>query len=289
MQVTVIGLGRMGRAMAERLVDEGFALRVWNRTADKAAGLDATVCASAAEAVLGADLVLTSLANDDAVRATVLGAHGVLAALGAEAVHVNASTISHACAEELVRAHEHALRSYVSAPVLGRPDAARAGALAILAGGSAEARRRAQPLFDAIGQRTFALDSAPRANLAKIVCNFMLAGIIELLGEALALGEKGGLPRERTVEILTGTLFGCPAVEGYGKRIAEGRFEPAGFAMPLGLKDVELALALGDTLRVPLPTASVVRDHLLAALARGRERLDWSGLATVALEAAGLR
>jgi 3-hydroxyisobutyrate dehydrogenase-like beta-hydroxyacid dehydrogenase len=148
---------------------------------------------------------------------------------------------------------------------------------------------RAQPLFAALGQRTFALDTAARANLAKIVCNLMLGGVIELLGEALALGEKGGLPRARTVEILTGTLFGCPAVEGYGRRIAAGQFEPAGFAMALGLKDIDLALALGDGLGVPLPSAGVVRAHLLTALARGRDRLDWSGLAAVALEEAGLR
>jgi len=114
----------------------------------------------------------------------------------------------------------------------------------------------------------------------------MLGGIIELLGEVMALGEKGGVPPGRVLELLTGTVLGCPAIEGYGRRIAEGKFEPAGFRMALGLKDVELALAAGDDLRVPLPAANVVRDHALAALARGLERLDWSGLtSTLRLEA----
>jgi 3-hydroxyisobutyrate dehydrogenase-like beta-hydroxyacid dehydrogenase len=171
---------------------------------------------------------------------------------------------------------------------LGRPDAAASGRLFVLAGGEERARQRCRALFEAIGQGTFDFAEAPLANLAKIVANLMLAGIIELLGEVMALGEKGGIPPGRVVDLLTGTLFGCPAVAGYGRRIAAGSFEPAGFHMALGLKDVELALAAGDDLRVPLPAANVVRDHMLAALARGLERFDWSGLTTVARAEAGL-
>jgi 3-hydroxyisobutyrate dehydrogenase-like beta-hydroxyacid dehydrogenase len=288
MQAAVIGLGRMGRAMAERLVDAGFTLRVWNRTPARAADLNATVCATPAAAVRGAPLVLSALANDDAVRAATLGPDGILSALGPEAVHLGASTISYACAEELAHDHATAGRGYLSTPVLGRPDAARAGQLSILAGGDPALRRRAQPLFEALGKRLFTVDTAPRANLAKIMCNFMLAGVIELCAEAMALADKGGLGRGRALEILTGTLFGCPAVEGYGRRIVDEQYEPAGFALPLGLKDVGLALALGDTLHVPLPSASLARDHLLAALAAGHDHLDWSALATVVFAEAGL-
>jgi 3-hydroxyisobutyrate dehydrogenase-like beta-hydroxyacid dehydrogenase len=220
------------------------------------------------------------------VREVVLGREGILDALGEGVVHVGTSTVSYQLAGELARIHAERGRAYVSAPVLGRPEAAASGQLFVLAGGEEQARRRCRVLFDAIGQGTFEFPDAARASLAKIVTNLMLAGIIELLGEVMALAEKGGIAPDGVVRFLTGTLLGCPAIEGYGRRIAAGKFEPAGFRMALGFKDVELALAAGDDLRVPLPAASVVRDHILTALARGLERFDWSGLtSTVRLEA----
>jgi 3-hydroxyisobutyrate dehydrogenase-like beta-hydroxyacid dehydrogenase len=288
-RVAVIGLGQMGRAMAERLLARGFEVRVWNRTRDRAEGLKAVVCETAADAARGSELVLTSLASDDAVHQVVFAPDGVLAGLGEGAVHVGTSTISHQFAAVLARSHEAHGRGYVSAPVLGRPDAATAGKLFIFAGGSEPARQHCQPVFEALGQRTFDFPEAPVANLMKICANLMLAGTIELLGEVIALGEKGGLAPQRTVETLTGTVFGCSAVDGYGRRIVEGKFEPAGFRMALGLKDVELALGAGDELRMPLPAANVVRDHLLAALARGLESLDWAGLTRVVRAEAGLQ
>jgi 3-hydroxyisobutyrate dehydrogenase-like beta-hydroxyacid dehydrogenase len=288
MSIAVIGLGQMGRAMSERLAARGIEVRVRNRSRDKAAGLKATVCDSPAEAARGAELVLSSLSADPVVREVVSGKDGILDGLGEDAVHVGASTISYELAGELARIHAERGRTYVSAAVLGRPDAAASGRLFVLAGGEAGALERCRALFGAIGQGTFDFADAPRANLAKIVANLMFAGIIELLGEVMALGEKGGIPPGRIVDVLTGTVFGCPAVEGYGRRIAEGAFEPAGFRMALGLKDVELALAAGDALRVPLGTANVVRDHMLAALARGLESFDWSGLTTVVRAESGL-
>jgi 3-hydroxyisobutyrate dehydrogenase-like beta-hydroxyacid dehydrogenase len=288
MRVAMIGLGHMGRGMAERLLSSGFELRVWNRTAGKTQGLDAVVCASAAEAARGAELVVTSLADDAAVRAVVLEDDGILGALDAGAVHVGTSTVSHELGATLARIHAERGRAYVSAPVMGRPDAASAGKLFVLAGGEAEAVARCRPLFEALGRRTFDFREPAQANLAKICANLMLAGTIELLGEVTALGEKGGIDSGRIVHLLTETLFGCQAVEGYGKLIAEGRFEPAGFRMALGLKDVDLALGAGDELRTPLPAANVVRDHLLAALAAGLERLDWAGLTRVVRTEAGL-
>jgi 3-hydroxyisobutyrate dehydrogenase-like beta-hydroxyacid dehydrogenase len=288
MVVAVIGLGHMGRAMAERLSARGFGLRIWNRSPERASGLEATVCKTAAEAARGAELVLTSLSADDAVRQVVFGQGGVLEGLGEAAVHVGTSTVSHQFARELARIHAERGRNYVSAPVVGRPEAAAKGTLFVFAGGEERARQACRSLFDAIAQRVFDFPEAPQANLAKILVNFMIAGIIELLGEVIALGEKGNIAPARTIELLTGTLFNCPAIDGYGRRIAEGKFEPAGFRLPLGLKDVELALALGDELRIPLPAANIVRDHMLAALAAGMERLDWSALTTVVRAEAGL-
>jgi 3-hydroxyisobutyrate dehydrogenase-like beta-hydroxyacid dehydrogenase len=288
MTVAVIGLGGMGRAIAERLSARAFTLRVWNRTRQKAEGLNATVCDSPAEAARGAALVLTSLAADDAVRDVVFGGGGLLEALEGDAVHVGASTISLQLGRELAQAHGERGKGYVSAPVIGRPEAARQGKLFVLAGGDEPLRARCQPLFEAIGQGRFDFPEAAQANLAKILANLMLAGTIELLGEVFALGEKGGLAAGRALEVLAGTLFGCPAIEGYGRRIADRQFEPAGFRMALGLKDVELALAAGREVHAPLPAANVVHDHLLTALARGLERLDWSGVTTIARMEAGI-
>lgn len=289
MQVAVVGLGSMGRAMAARLLDLGFSVRAWNRSPGRAEGLPVTPCRSAAEAARGAEVVLSSLASDEAVREVVSAPDGILAGLEPSAVHVGTSTISHELGASLARSHTERQRRYLSAPVLGRPDAAAAGRLFVFAGGDESARQQCRPVFEAIGQRTFDFPDAARANLAKIVGNLMLGGILELLGEAIVLGEKGGIEPARTVELLTETAFGCPVIEGYGKRIAAGEFEPPGFRMALGLKDVELALSAGDRLRTPLPAANVVRDHLLAALAGGLEGLDWAALTKVMRYEAGLR
>ena len=288
MRVAMIGLGHMGRAMAERLAERGCELRVWNRSPGKAAGLRATVCDSPAEAARGSEFVLTSLAADEALREVLLGERGLLAGLDEGAVHAGTSTISYDFAAEVARLHAERGRGYVAAPVLGRPDAAAAGRLWVLAGGDERARKRCAPLFEAIGRGTFELAEPAQANLAKLAVNFLLAGTIELLGEAMALGDKGGIAPARLAELIGGTLFACPAIDGYAKRIAAREFEPAGFAMPLGFKDVRLAIAASEQLRAPLPSASVVHDRLLAALARGLDRLDWSALSTIARLASGL-
>jgi len=287
-RVAMIGLGHMGRAMAERLAERGCELRVWNRSPGKAAGLRATVCDSPAEAARGSEFVLTSLAADEALREVLLGERGLLAGLDEGAVHAGTSTISYDFAAEVARLHAERGRGYVAAPVLGRPDAAAAGRLWVLAGGDERARKRCAPLFEAIGRGTFELAEPAQANLAKLAVNFLLAGTIELLGEAMALGDKGGIAPARLAELIGGTLFACPAIDGYAKRIAAREFEPAGFAMPLGFKDVRLAIAASEQLRAPLPSASVVHDRLLAALARGLDRLDWSALSTIARLASGL-
>jgi 3-hydroxyisobutyrate dehydrogenase-like beta-hydroxyacid dehydrogenase len=288
MVVAVVGLGAMGRAMAERLLSRGYELRVWNRTRARTQGLAAPVCESPADAARGAEVVMTSLSDDDAVSEVLLGERGLLQGLDDGAVHVGTSTISHALATTLVRIHAEHRRPYLSAPVVGRPEAAANGQLVMLAGGEESLHECCRPLFDDLARRVVRFSNAPTANLAKIVVNTMIGGTIELLGEVMALGEKGGIAPSDTVDLLIGTLFDCPAVATYGRRIAAEQFEPAGFRLALGLKDLELALSAGDELRAPLPAANVVRDHLLAAMATGREDIDWSGLTTVVRAEAGL-
>jgi 3-hydroxyisobutyrate dehydrogenase-like beta-hydroxyacid dehydrogenase len=287
--IAFVGLGQMGRRMAERLAGAGFSLRVWNRTRARADGLPSTqVFESAREAAVGADLVVSSLADDHAVREVVLGPSGVVAGLAAGGVHVGTSTISLRLAGELAEAHATRGQQFVAAPVLGRPDAAARGELWILTGGDEAAIARAAPALACLGQGQIHLGRAREAALAKLLANFMIAGTIELLAEATTLGEKGGIAPAALIDLLTKTLFGSPIVKGYGARIASGQFRPAGFAVPLGLKDVELALEAGHDLQAPLPTANLARDHLIGALARGRADWDWGALATVVREAAGL-
>ena len=288
-RVAVVGLGRMGRAMAERLVAAGVELRVWNRTRARADGLDgARACGSPREATTGAAVVVSALADDAATRDVVLGDDGVLAGLDGGAVHISTSTISPALARALGEAHAAAGQAFVAAPVLGRPDAAARGELTLLVGGDDAAVARAQPVLAILGRVTLRMGDAFQALLTKVIANFLLAGTIELLAEATALGEKGGIAPAALVDALSQTLLGSAAFKGYGARIAAAAYQPAGFAVPLGLKDVELALGAGRELRVPLPAAGVVREHLVSTLARGRETWDWSSLATVVREDAGL-
>ena len=196
--VAVVGLGRMGQQMAARLAENGFSLRVWNRTRGRAEGLPgAAICASPEEAATGASIVISSLADDTAVREVVLGAHGLLAGLAPDAVHLGTSTISVRLARELAAAHAAAGRLFAATPVLGRPDAAARGELWILTGGDAAAMARAQPVLAVLGRGQVRLGDAPQAMLGKILANFMIAGTLELLAEATTLGEKGGIPPPR--------------------------------------------------------------------------------------------
>jgi 3-hydroxyisobutyrate dehydrogenase-like beta-hydroxyacid dehydrogenase len=172
--------------------------------------------------------------------------------------------------------------------VFGRPEAAEAGQLFVVAAGDPAAVKEAGPVFEAIGQRTFAVSEEPKAaNLVKLSGNFLIASVIEALGEAMALVGKQGIDRKAYLEILTSTLFNAPIYKTYGALIAERRFEPAGFAAPLGQKDIRLALAAAESLRVPMPIASLLRDRLLALLAQGGDHLDWSAIGALPARDAG--
>ncbi|SCB12103.1 NAD(P)-dependent oxidoreductase [Rhizobium hainanense] len=291
MKVGFIGLGQMGSAMAVNLIKAGHEVTVYNRSRDKVealAGEGAKVAATVAEAC-GGEAVFTMLAHDDALSAVVHGDGGVLASLGKGAVHISASTISVAMSERLTREHAAAGQRFVAAPVFGRPEAAAAAKLFVAAAGAPDAIRSVTPLFDAIGQRTFVLGEEPKsANLVKLSGNFLIASVIESLGEAMALVEKGGVDRHAYLDLLTSTLFNAPVYKTYGGLIADRKFQPAGFAAPLGQKDIRLALAAGEALNVPLPLASLLRDRFLNLLAHGGEELDWSAIGALAAKDAGL-
>jgi len=290
MKVGFIGLGAMGAAMASNLVAAGHTVTVWNRSeaaAEPLVSLGARLARTADRAAQG-EVLCSMLANDKAVRETILDS-GLLDAMDPGTVHVNHSTISVALAKEL--AEEHAKRGleYVAAPVFGRPDVAAAGKLNILVAGKSSAVEKARPLLDAMSVKLWPMGDAPeRANVVKIAGNFMLATAIESMAEASALTRAYDISAADFLDVMTNTLFASPAYQGYGKLIAEERFKPAGMKLPLGLKDVELALTAGGKAHVPLPLAGVVRDSLLEALAAGDEDVDWSALALVSARRARL-
>jgi 3-hydroxyisobutyrate dehydrogenase-like beta-hydroxyacid dehydrogenase len=292
MSIGFIGLGNMGHGMATNLLKAGHQITVYNRSPGKAEALvrqGATAARNVAEAST-AEVVFTMLSDDAAVEDVAFGENGIVASLAPGATHVSSSTISVALSERLAAAHAEAGQQYAAAPVFGRPEAAAAAKLFVIAAGAPQVLEPLVPLFDAIGQRTFVVsDKAHTANLVKLSGNFLLASAIETLGEAVALVGKAGVDRQQYVDILTTTLFAAPAYQIYGGLIARQEFEPAGMAARLGLKDVRLVLAAAERLQVPLPVASVLRDRLLTLVATGGGHLDWSALATLADRDAGLR
>lgn len=291
MKVGFIGLGRMGAGMAANLIKAGHEVTVYNRTGAKA---DALVMhgAKKADGIAAAcrgDAVISMLADDEAVEQAVLGRGGVLESLAAGALHVSSSTISVAMSAHLTERHAGAGQLFVAAPVFGRPEAAAAGKLFVIAAGAAQAVAAAEPLLAAVGQRRFIVSQTPKlANLVKLSGNFLIASVIESLGEALALIDKGGVDPGQYLDFLTSTLFNVPVYQTYGPLIAGGKFEPAGFAARLGQKDIRLVLEAAQELRVPLPFGGVLRDRFLTLLARGGEGLDWSAIGKLAAEDAGL-
>ncbi len=284
MHVGFIGLGAMGKGMAANLIAAGHDVMVWNRSPEPREALrgkGASVADSAA-GTARCDVVASMLSDDAAVREVILDG-GVLEALPEGGVHINHATVSVRLARELAQAHRARGVHYIAAPVFGRPDMAAAGKLNVVCAGDAAAVQRVQPLLDAVAQRTWPLGDDPvRASVAKIAGNFMLAAAIESMGEACALTRAHGLAAGDFLDIMTQTLFAAPAYQGYGKLIAESRYEPAGFPARLGFKDVGLALEAGDDARVPLPFAGVVREALLEALAHGGGERDWASLAAIA-------
>lgn len=292
MKLGFIGLGRMGAAMAANLVKAGHDVGVFNRSPGKSGALvelGARDAATLAEACAG-DAVITMLANDDAASDIALGKDGLVAHLRRDAIHVSMSTISVALSKRLAQSHASAGQRYVAAPVFGRPDMAATAKLFIVAGGDPATIDACQPLFNAIGQKTYRIATEPSAaNLVKLSGNFLLAAAIEALGEAIALIGKAGIDRHAYVELLTSSVFNTPAYKTYGNLIAEGKFEPAAFAAPLGYKDIRLALSAAENLQVPLPLASLLHDRFLRLLAQGGEHLDWSAIGGLAAQDAGDR
>jgi 3-hydroxyisobutyrate dehydrogenase-like beta-hydroxyacid dehydrogenase len=290
MNIGMIGLGKMGSAIAGNLLSSGHKMRVWNRSPGPVKELVAKGAEAAAQPaeLAQVDFLLTMLADDAATRSVIVD-QGVLAAAHPGLVHLNLATVSVALAREFAELHRQRNIAYIAAPVFGRPDAAAAGKVNVVVAGDPAAIARAQPLLDVIGQKTWpAGEKAENANIVKIAGNFMIASAIETMGEAVALTRSHGVSAETFLNILTNTLFASPAYKLYGGMIAAEKYEPAGFEAPLALKDVRLALSAGEERNVPMPFASVLRDGLLELISMGGGDIDWAALAKVSARRAGL-
>lgn len=291
MEIGWIGLGQMGLPMAQNTLKAGHRVSAYNRTRSKAEKLGsqgALVASSPAEAAR-CGLAVTMVADDKAVESVIFGQDGAIKALPRDGIHVSMSTISVQLAKRLEEAHRAAGQIFISAPVFGRPEAAAARKLFVAAAGPTAAVDKLAPLFQAVGQATFVVGERPSAaNAAKLGGNFLIASVIESLGEAFALVEKSGVDRSKFLELITSSLFNAPIYKTYGALIASDNYTPVGFKMELGLKDIRLALAAAEEATVPMPVANLVKDRLLSGIARGRRDDDWASFARLVFESAGL-
>ncbi len=288
-----IGLGSMGRPMANNLLAAGFDLRIYNRTPGKAVDLIASgarAVATPVEAVVPGGIVVTMVANDAALEAVTLGVEGIASGLGSGGVHLSMSTVSPQLARRLADVHREHGSHYVAAPVLGRPAAAAAGKLFILLSGSAEAKERVASLLAVMGQATRDLGDDPtQGHVAKLAANFMILSLVEVYAEVLAFAEKNGIGRQDMARLFGDTILNAPLFHLYGELLARENYASPGFRLALGLKDIELILATGALSRTPTPVADLVHNRLLTAVAKGRGELDVTALALGVSEDAGLR
>jgi 3-hydroxyisobutyrate dehydrogenase-like beta-hydroxyacid dehydrogenase len=288
-----IGLGNMGEPIAASLLAAGDTLRVYNRTTSKAATLvakGATLVKNPADVASPGGIVLTMLADDRAVEQVCLLPGSFVEKLGPGGIHVSISTIAPATARRLAEHHAKHRVEYVASPVFGRPEAAAAKKLWVCTSGHAAPKARVRPLLEAIGQGIFDFgEDAGSANVVKLCGNFMIASAIETISESLALAEKNGIDKHAVADLFGRTLFACPVYQGYGKTIAAEKFEPAGFRLALGFKDISLSLATATASLVPLPVASLLHDRYLTAMAKGRGDMDWTAVALGVAEDAGIQ
>lgn len=287
-----IGLGRMGSQMARNLIEAGYKVTVFNRTkarAEPLVAIGATLAETPRDAVAPGGMVVTSLANDLALLSVALGENGFADALGKDGLHISMSTVSPETSRKLADEHGKRGSLFLAAPVFGRPEAAAARKLWICESGAAAAKPRAQPVLETLGQGIHDFGEEPgAANVVKLSGNFLILSAVEALAEALALAQKNGVDRTALAGFFGQTIFSCPIYKTYGPILAERRFDPPGFALELGMKDIRLARDTAEAALVPMPLADLVHARLLSALAKGHGKLDWSAIELSAAEDAGI-
>lgn len=293
MKVAFIGLGNMGSGIAQCVLNGGFDLTVWNRTAAKMEPLvakGAKAAATAKEAVSGADVVITSLMDDQSILDNVQAADGILAGMKPGAVHVCVTTISPACADRLAEIHRQHGSHYVSGPVVGRPDAAAAGQLMSYLAGDAQAVAAATPVCSSYSTKVVAISEKPSiANCMKLCINYNVVSIIELIGETYVLAEKSGVPLEHMRDFYQQAAFAHPALKMYAEKLRTRDFGGrGGFVMKGGLKDVRLMLSTAEQVGADLEIGMIIERKLQAGISAGMEETDWSAFYEITRREAGL-
>jgi len=299
MRIGFIGLGNMGLPMARTLLHAGHALTLYNRTTHRAETLQPEgghVVYTPAAAARTADVLITMVADDEALEQVMFGTHehaadedGALAALPQRAIHISMSTIGVAASRRLAQAHANAGQGYVAAPVFGRPEVAAQGELGIVVAGPADQVECCSPVFRVLGKEIVTLgNEAWQANVVKLAGNFLTAATIGVLGEAFALIRKADIDVDTFRRVITHVVATSPTYEKYGALIAAERFEPMGFTLALGLKDMKQLLHAAQDVGVRMPIGLTVYNQFFEGAARGHADLDWAGLARVSLENAEL-
>lgn len=291
-KIGFIGLGLMGTAIAANLAAAGHSVRAYVRRPALLDELQALrlMPTTNMQDLSDCEIVISMLPDDEAVRDVFFGktgAEGLAGRLGPGTIHLSMSTISTEASTEFARAHQLRGQGYVAAPVFGNPTAARARELSIIVAGPVLYCERCSELLDGLGRSFFVGTDPAQANLIKLMGNMMTATTLQVLGELTAVLRKRGQDPRQFLDIMTGTMFGSRVHTIYGRRIMARDYTP-GLAMPLALKDVRLALAEAEKASVAMPSVSVVRDRMITAIARGHAALDWTALALLASEEAGL-
>ncbi len=291
-EIGFIGLGNMGAPLASLLVRAGYAVKVYNRTRSKLQPLltlGAQAAGTPAQAAAGSSILITMLADDQALAAVLEGEEGAYTTLAPGAIHISMSTLSIAYVQDLAARHAESGCGYVAAPVFGRPQAAAEKLLWILAAGASDSISRARPILEAMGQGVIEVGTEPHlANVVKLGGNFMLGAMLQTLADSLAFIEKHAIDPAWFLSTINDHLFRSPVYQNYGRLMVERRFDPAGFKLIHGLKDMRLVLAAAEQAYVPMPLASLVHDHFLGACAQGLGEEDWSALARLSRRACGL-
>ncbi len=289
--IGLIGTGNMGFAIAENLIKAGYSLVVYNRTFEKAKPLldrGAREAKTPSEVAEAGGIAITMVSDDSALNEITLSG-GLMEKLGKDGIHISMSTVSPFTSRELACKHRGIGAYYVSAPVFGRPEHARESKLWICIAGDASAKERAKPILKPLSQGIYDFgEDVGYANLVKLLGNFMICAVKEQLAEVFAIGMKFGISPGILADFYTSTLFPAPIYKRYSDLIIDRAFEPAGFRLALGLKDMNLLTETAQSASVRMPFLNVIHERLQTAIEKGRADLDWSALALGAFEDAEL-
>ncbi|PJJ75910.1 3-hydroxyisobutyrate dehydrogenase-like beta-hydroxyacid dehydrogenase [Thermoflavifilum aggregans] len=282
-----IGAGHLAQPLIQHLIDAGYQVYLYNRTASKLEAFrhQAHICQAVSELCQQVQIVISLVADDNALEQLN---PDIVSHLPENGIHVSMSTVSPQLIRQLHQDYQAKQRILLSAPIMGRPEAARAKAIHICMAGDASAKKRIEPILRDMGARQiFDYGESPmHANVAKLGINFLLAAAMEAMAEAYHLVESYQLDAEQFYQMITNTLFSCPAYQGYGKLILQQNFDDTQFSVRLGLKDVNLVRQAAAAQQISMPLTETVARHLQQAIEKGWAEKDWSAFTSFAREKA---